>query len=211
MRSAEPLQAGADGAMGNGGPVAVAAQMAKIEVRKISGDDLFRELRGGIVGEMPVPAQDALLGGPRPARVIMEHLHIVIGFEHEHMGRAHAFDDKPRGMAKIGEETDVARDGAEEETHGITGVVRDAESVHGNIPEFKTGARVEQTEIEPGLKLSFNGFFGEAVAVDRDLQFGREDGEALGVIGVFVRDENSIQVLRRSSNPKQSLADLPET
>lgn len=132
----------------------------------------------------------------------------MVGFEDENVRRADAFDDKPGGVAEIGEEADVADSGAEEEAHGIAGIVRNAERFHGDITQLEGRTRVEQAVVEPGLELDFDGFLGEPVAIDRDLQFGGEHAEALGVVGVFVRDENAAQVFRSSSNSQQSLADL---
>jgi len=40
------------------------------------------------------------------------------------------------------------------------------------------------------------------------LEPGRQHAQALDVIRVFVRDENSAQVLGRPADPQQSLADL---
>ena len=50
------MQAGADGAVGKFGPVAVAAEMAKVKVREFGRDNLFGELRGRVVGKVSVPA-----------------------------------------------------------------------------------------------------------------------------------------------------------
>lgn len=209
MGRAEFLQAGTDGAVGEFRTVAVAAEVPKVKVSEIGGNDLFGKLRGGVVGKVPVPAQDALLRGPRAAGVILEHLHIVVGFKDENVRGADAFDDEPGGVAEIREEADVAGSGAQEEAHGVAGIMRDAESIHGDIAEFKAGTGVEQVEIEPGLELGFDGFLGGPIAIDGYLQFGREHAEALGVVAVFVRDENAAQALRSSSNPQQPLADLP--
>ena len=51
-------------------------------------------------------------------------------------------------MAEVGEKPDVAARGAEQVTHGVGGVVRDAEGLHGHIAEFKTRAGLEESPIE---------------------------------------------------------------
>jgi len=76
-------------------------------VPELGGHDFGGEQGRSVVGEVAVPAEDALLGGPGPARVVLQHLHAMIGFQHEGMGGAHAFHDEPGGMAEVREEADV--------------------------------------------------------------------------------------------------------
>jgi len=97
---------------------------------------------------------------------------------------------------------------AQEEADGIVGIVRDAEGINGDVAQLEGGAGGEDPVIERGGELGLDGFLGEAIAVNGDVQPAREHAETLGVVGVFVRDENSIQVFRRTSDDEKSLANL---
>ena len=192
MGGADTLERFADDGLGECGAVAVAAEVAEVEVPEFRCHDFAGERGCRVVGEVAMPAEDALFGGPRAAGVVLQHLYIVIGFEHEDMGGAHAFDDEVGGMAEIGEEADVPRGGAQEEADGIVGVVRHAESVDREVAEIKGGTGGEESVVERALELSLDGFFGETIAVNGDAQAAGEHAEALSVVGVFVSDENAI-------------------
>jgi len=123
----------ADDAPSQIGPIAVAAEVAKNEVTQFRGDDLFGDLCRRVVREMAVAAENALLGGPRATSVVLKHFHVVVGFEHERMGGADAFDDEFRGVAEVGEETNVPGCGAQEEPNRIVRIVRHAESINPDV------------------------------------------------------------------------------
>ena len=190
-------------------PIAVAAEVAEIQMAQFGGHNLFRGIGRSVVGEMSVPAQDALLQAPRSAGVFLQQFHIVIGFQQEHIGGADAFDDQFGRVAEVGEETNVARRGAQQESDGIGGVVRHGERIHHDVANLEAGARAEDAALPFHLKLEFDGFFREAVAVERDVQFCAEAGEALDVVGVFVRDQDAGQTFRRAADGGKPLANLP--
>ena len=153
-------------------------------------------------------AEDALFGGPGALGIVLKHFDIVIGFEDEDVRRADAFHNEPGGVAEIGEETDVAGMGAKEESDGIVGVVRDAEGIDGEVSQFEGSPGGEESELERNLELRLNGFLGQAVAIDGDLQLAGKDAEALSVVRMFVGDENSAQVFGSPPDTEESLADL---
>ena len=169
VAGADPLEGGADDGLGEGRAVTIAAEVAEVEVAQLRGHDFRGELSGGVVGEVAVPAEDALLGRPRALGVVLEHFDIVIGFEDEDVRLADAFDDEPGGVAEIGEESDIAGMGPEEESNGIVGVMRDAKGIDGEVAEFEGRPGVKEPELERDLKLRLDGFLGQAVAIDGDL------------------------------------------
>src|SRR6185503_8150552 len=63
-------------------------------------------------------------------------------------------------------------------------------------------------KVEARCEFELDGFLREPVAVDRNLEPGSQDAQSLNVIGVFVRDENSAQLLGRPADPQQSLTNL---
>lgn len=198
----------ADDGLGEGRAIAVAAEVAEVEVTQLGGHDFCGDLRGCVVGKVAVPAEDALLGGPGTAGVVLEHFHVVIRFEDEDVGGADAFDNEAGGVAEIGEEANIPGGRAQEEADGIVGIMRDAEGIDGDISELEGGAGGEEAEVEGRLELGLDDFLGQAVAVNGDVQPAGEHAEALGVVGMFVGDENSVQVFGRSPDTEESLTNL---
>src|SRR2546423_4585702 len=63
-------------------------------------------------------------------------------------------------------------------------------------------------EIEFKLQRQFNGFFGQPVAINWNIQFSGQACETLNVISVLVRDEDSSEVLDRAPHREEALANL---
>ena len=120
-------EAVADDAMRQFGAVAFAAQMAEVQVAQLGGHDLLGGVGSGFVRQVAMPAQDALFKAPGTVRAILEHLDIMVRFQHQRMGRADPFEHQPRGMAQVRQEPDVPGAGAEQEANRVLRVVRNAE------------------------------------------------------------------------------------
>ena len=56
---------------------------------------------------------------------ILQHLDVMVGLQHQRMGRADPFEHQARGVAEVRQETDVPGAGAEQEADRVLGVVRD--------------------------------------------------------------------------------------
>ena len=209
VRGTSLRQALAHDAMREFGTVAVAAEVAEVKMLKLGGDDLDCDFGGGFVGKMAVPADDALLDAPRTLRVVLKQLEVVIRFEHQGACAANALNDQLRRVTEVGEKADVPARRAQEKANGIAGIMRHAEGIDAHASHLEGRARAEETELEArSLELLLDGFLGQAVAVDGDVQLRGEHAESLDVVGMFVRDENSAQVFRCPSDPQQSLTDL---
>ena len=211
MVRADFLKAAAHDPMGQFRAIALAAQVAEIQMPQLCGHDLFGGSGSVFVGQVAVAAQDALFKTPRSAHAILQHLYVVIGFEHERIGWADAFNDKPGHVTEVGDESDVRAVGAEQKAHGVLRVVRDGEGIHDNVAHLEVAAGREKPIIESSVKRVGNRFLGRAVAVDGDSQFVGKAGQALDVIGVLVGDENPVQALGRAANRGQPLPDLADT
>ena len=190
------------------GAIAFAAQVREVKMAQIGGHDLCDGFGGGFVREMAVVAKNSLLEAPRTARAILKHLHVVIGFENEDVRGARAFNDQFCRMAEIGDEPDIADGGVEQITDGVLGVVRDGECVHHHVGDFKARARVEEPAVEFRLQLKFKRLLCGAVAVNGDVEFLRDAGESLNMVGMFVSDENGGEVFRHTADGGEALADL---
>ena len=60
------------GFAGEFGTIAVAAKMTEVDMFELGRNQFGEDIRGGIVREVAVPTQDALLNAPRAARVVLE-------------------------------------------------------------------------------------------------------------------------------------------
>src|ERR1039458_4924617 len=89
---ADFLEAVGHDAVGEFGLVALAAQVREVKLAQLGGHDLRGGFGGGFVGQMAVAAENALLEAPRAARTILQHLHVMIGFEHEDVRGADAVE-----------------------------------------------------------------------------------------------------------------------
>src|SRR5207302_4113669 len=140
------------------------------------GGDLFRDVRSGGVREVAVAAEDPLLNGPGTARIFLQQFQIMVRFQNEDLRRPDPLDDQFGGMAEVGEETNISLDGAQEKADRIVGIVGDAEGVDGDIANLEGGAGGKDAGLELDFEEAFDGFFGQAIAIDRDLQFDDQAG-----------------------------------
>ena len=179
------------------GAIALAAQVGEVKMAQVGGHDLGDGFGGGFVREMAVAAKNTLLETPRAARAILQHLHVVIGFEHKDVRGARAFDDQLRHVAKVGDEPDVAGGGAQQKTDGVLGVMRDGEGVHQHVGDFKARAGVEQLAVEAGFEDAFKFIFCGAIAINGNVQLLGDTGESLNMVRMFVGDEDGGEILRQ--------------
>jgi hypothetical protein len=208
------------------GLVAFAAQVREVKVAQPGGHDLRGGFGGVHVREMAVAAQDALLERPRAARTILQHLHVVVGFEHEGVRVPDAVKHELGRVAEVGGKADVAVRGAQKISDRVLRVVRNGKRLDAHVADFKPRAGLEQ----PPVNFRFEcvlGFQGEvgflaplflerpnrsvlcvAVAINRDVKFIREAEQAGDVIRVFVGDQNGGEIFRRAADSGEALADL---
>jgi len=202
------FQGVADGKTSQIGTMAVAAEMAQIELPQLGRDQLFGHLGGCFVGKMAVAAEDALLDAPGAFGVVLQQFEVMVGFEQQHVRGAHAFDDEFGRVAEVGQEADVAVAGAEQKPDRVAGIVRDGESIHQHVADFKGGAGGKDLEFQRQSERGGDGIAGKPVAVDRDAQFRRQAGKALDMVGMLVGDEDAGEAFGRAANGEEALADL---
>ena len=202
------LQTLADRAMGDLRTVAIAAEVTEVDVAQVGGNQLLRDEGGGVIGQMPVAAQDPLFDAPGATGVLLQEFEIVVRFEEQNICGAHPLKNQPGGVPEIGEKADVTRWSVDEKPDRIIRVMRDAERVDDHIAQLERGTGGEEAKIELGLELQFNRLFREPVAIDWNLQLGGQPEQPLDVVRVFVRDENAVEIFRRAADREQALADL---
>ena len=113
MRCADLLETFTHNAVCKGGFVAFTAQVGEVNVFQSGGHDLRNSFSGGFVGEMTVAAENSLLQTPGPARTILKHFYIMVGFKDENVRGACAFDDKLGHVAEVGDKTKIAGAGVQ--------------------------------------------------------------------------------------------------
>lgn len=205
---ADLLEAFGDGGVGEFGAVAIAAEVAEVDVAEVGADDFRGGVGSGGIAEVAVATEDALFGGPGASGIFLEEFEVVVGFEDEDVGGADALDDEFSGVAEVGEEADVAGGGAEEEADGVLGVVGDGERIDRDIAEIEGATGLELSEGEGVFALALDGFGGEAVAVDGDAEFSGDGAEAHDMVGVFVGDEDTVEGFGGAADTGEALADL---
>ena len=158
MRGAELLQTFGHDAQGKVRFVAFAAQVGEVEMFQVGAHDLRDGFGGGFVREMAVSAEDALLETPRTARTILQHLHVVIGFEDEDVRGADAVEHHPGHVAEVGDEADVAAGRAQKKSNRVLRVVGNLKRFDEQIVQFKIVAGRKEPPFEFGQKIG-TGFF----------------------------------------------------
>ena len=66
----------------------------------------------------------ALFETPRSADTILQHLHVVVGFQDEDVRGARALDDQFRHVAEVGDKTDVTRGSVKQKANGVLEIGR---------------------------------------------------------------------------------------
>jgi hypothetical protein len=145
-----------------------------------------------VIGEMAGAGKHALLNNPR-IRANLEHIKVVIGFEDETISFAEVDFDQFRHVAEVGADGNLGAVGAESETDGINGVVRDGEGVDVDITDtkalpglngFNAAEALAEGLGENALKNAHGGF-GD---VERTLPETEDLWETIAMIGVLVGD-----------------------
>jgi hypothetical protein len=208
VAGADAFETLAEHAAGDLGAVAVAAQVAEVQVPQAGRGHLLDRVGGGIVGKMSVAAKDSLFEAPRPPGIVLEQFDVVVGFQEQGVGVAHAFDNEFGDIAEIGDKAEVARGSAQQESDGILGIVGHGEGFDDDVAHLEGGAGLEEAAIQRRLAIDFEGFLGLAITKEGDAQFGGDDGEALGVVGMLVRQQDAGQSLRGPADAGQALTNL---
>jgi len=176
-----------------------------------------------------VTAEDALLQRPRTTRTFLQHFHVVVGFKHEHVRGADAFEHELGDVAEIGGKTKIAGGGANQKTDRILRVVRNRKRFHAHVADVKSAAGVKQmpvnfslrtlgagVTVERGRFFAFpfrlerpqRGVLRAAIAINRDVKFVREAEQAADVVAVFVREQNGGEIFRCAADRREPRADL---
>jgi len=206
-------EAGADGAEGEVGGVAIARKMAKDRPAQAVAGERGEDLRGGGIGEMAVARHDALLDGPWTAAVLLEQFFVVIGLDNHGRGGAQALVDELGGEPEIGAKPEARAAMMQHVADRVRRIVRHGEGLHHDIADREIRARLEEAKILAALLAagSPQGIRGEGIAINGGLKFFAEDIEPGGVVDVLVRDKNAVDGGGRDGGRIEPRANLPGT
>jgi len=160
---------------------------------------------------MSVPRLDALFHRPRPVRVVLQKFFVVISFDYERLHFSQAFDDQLCHVTEVGDKPEAARAGVKHEPEGINRVVRHGERLHGDIADRKLSASLKQSPIPTSFRETAGPkrLGREPVAINRQIEFMAENFKTADVIGVFVRENDAVELLRRDATLLQTQHHLP--
>jgi len=90
-------------------------------------------------------------------------------------------------------------------------VVRHGEGLHRHIADRKLSPGRKQSPVATSLGETAGpqGLGRESIAVNRQIEFVTENFEAADVISVFVRENNTVELLRHNAALLQTQHDLP--
>ena len=185
--------------------------MPKHNPLNFSGEQFFDHARGSRVRQMPVPRLDTLFDRPRPVFVILQKFFIMISFNHERLDFSQPFSDQFGHVTKVSNKTEAARAGLKHESDRVYRVVRHGESLQRDIANRELSASRKQSPVPASLRKTIGSkrLAGEPIAVNRQVELVAKNFKAANVIGVFVRENNTIQLLRRDAALLEAQNDLP--
>src|SRR2546429_8463 len=153
---------------------------------------------------MPGAAQDALLHLPR-VRANLQHIQIVIGFEHQAIRSAQMYFHQLRHIAQVSNDGHLCAVRAERKADGIGGVVWNRKRVHVNVADGEMLARLDGFNAPQPLPQCFrqdalHRIHGRLRNVERRFPNAKHLRQAVAVVGVFVSDQDAVNVLDGSFN-----------
>jgi len=171
--------------------VAFPAEVGQEHLLEGVAGDFRQQRRGGLVGQVPLPAEDALLERPRAEGTVDEHF-VVVGLEHEGLAAAQAFAGELRGHAEVGGDAEARRAAGQDETDRRVGVVRQGERQDLDVADREGAAVREAIPRQAGAAL--HAARGVAVGEERHAELLVELDEAGDVVGMLVRHADGAQL-----------------
>jgi hypothetical protein len=86
--------------------------------------------------------------------------------------------------------------------------MRDGEGINGNVAHFERCSGAEQSKVEARLELQFHSFLGQPITVNRHGQLIAKGPQPIGMVGVLVGKEDSIEGFGGPADERQPFPDL---
>ena len=185
----------ADRARGEFRRVAIAAEMTEHDALEFPGKQLLDHGRRRCIRKMTVTRLNPLLHRPWPMRIVLQKFFVMIRLDHERVDLAQPLDHHLRRVTKIGNEPERARTGMKRVPDRIDRIVRDRESLNGDIADRKVRAGPKQPPVPvSGQGAAADCFRRERVTINRDMKFSGKHFEAANMIAMFVGEEDAIEL-----------------
>src|SRR5437016_2239641 len=157
---------------------------------------------------MPGAAQDALLHLPR-VRANLQHIQIVIGFQHQAICSAQMHLHQLRHVAEVGNDGHLCAVRSERKADRIGGVVRNRKRVNVNVANREMLARLNGFDSPQPLPQCFrqdalHRIHGRLRNVERRFPNAKHLRQAVAVVGVFVSDQDAVNVLDGSFHGREA-------
>jgi len=172
--------------------IVMLAQMAEHQCAGREVQIVADKIGNHFVRQVPSAAHHALLHGPR-IRANFEHLGVVVRFDQQQIRAAQVHFDGIGQVAQVRCDSDLDALRANAETDRIDGVVRHGEAIDVDIANREPGTGLKAIE----RRLEFfpiDRLRGEPRDEDRLAALFREREQARHVIGMFVRDQDAVEV-----------------
>ena len=171
--------------------VAFAAEMGNEDLAKGVAGDVFEELCGGFVGQVPLAAEDALFQRPG-AGGAADEIDVVVGLQDEELAAAEAFARDLGGHAEIGGHAHAGRAAGKDEADRVVGVVGEGKGQNGNIADGEGRAGGKEVPAQAfGIADVARGF---AVGKEFEAELPAQDAEAAGMVGMLVADADGAEL-----------------
>ena len=200
-----------DSRKGECGRVTIAAEMSEHDTLDVSRKELLDHIGGGGVGKMTVPRLNSLFHRPGTMRIALQKFLVVVSFDYQGMNFAQPFHDHLCGVAEVGDESQAAGAGVKSEPDRIDRVVRYRKSLHDNVAdrEFAAGAKNPPITMSIQPAVALDGFCGEGVAINGNVEFAAENFEPADMVAVLMGEENAVQPVRRHTALSKAQDYLP--
>lgn len=159
----------------------------------------------GFIVKMPDAACHSALE-PRRIRSAFEQLAFVIAFEYQRLATAQAGFDMRRRTASIGQYTKPVVAVANDELHRFARIVRYGERFDFQGADRNVHTAAQNPHFDAFERLRTEHTQRTVRKPDRNLQLSRKPRNAIGMIGMFMRDDNRTQRFKLTLQPREPLA-----
>jgi hypothetical protein len=158
----------------------------------------------GMIRKMPRAAEHTLLDDPG-IRTDFQHVEVVIGFEHQAVRAAQMHFDKLGHVTEIGNDGHLCAVRTKSESEGVGGIVGNREGVHFDVANGEALAGVNRFDSSKTLskRLGKNALHSSQRGlsnVKRRFPKAEHLRQAIAMVGVFVSDEDAVEMFDRSFN-----------
>src|SRR5205823_5979008 len=111
---------------------------------------------------------------------------------------------------KVGDEPERARSGVKSKSDRIDGVVRNRETLHGNVANRKLGAGPKNPPVAVVIHgaAAADGLSRERIGVNRNFKFAGEHFQSANMIAMLMRQQHAIDLFRPDAKLLQAKNEL---